>query len=134
MQFSPINLSAVVIGTFATMAFGFLWYAPWVFGRKWQKHTGMTNDKMNRGSVIMKFGPAILLMFAMGLVLAAYLPVALNWEQGAFGGLLMGAGVGATSIGMHYLFAKRSVHLFLIDAGYVVISMTIFGAIIAAMS
>jgi hypothetical protein len=35
---------------------------------------------------------------------------------------------------MHYLFAKRSVHLFLIDAGYIVIAMTIFGAIIAAMS
>lgn len=134
MQFSPINLLSVVIGTFACVLLGFLWYAPWVFGKAWQKHTGLTNDKLKRGSVIVRFGPAIVLTFAMGLVLAAYLPVGLNWEQGAFGGLVMGAGVAATTLGLHYLFAKRSVNLFLIDAGYAVICMTIFGAIIAAMS
>lgn len=134
MQFSPVNFLAVVIGTFANFLFGFLWYAPVVFGKAWQKHTGLTNDQIRRGSILLKFGPAILLTFIMGVVLAAYLPMGLNWEQGAFGGLLLGAGLAATSIGMHYLFAKRSVHLFLIDAGYIVIAMTIFGAIIAAMS
>ncbi len=134
MQFSPINFLAVAVGTFASLLFGFLWYAPQVFGKKWQKHTGMTDDKFNRGIVLMKFGPAIVLTFVMGIVLAAYLPSELDWDQGAFGGLMMGAGVGATSLGMHYLFAKRSIHLFLIDTGYVVISMTIFGAIISAMS
>ncbi|HLF62612.1 MAG TPA: DUF1761 domain-containing protein [Saprospiraceae bacterium] len=134
MQFSTVNFLAVVIGTFANFLFGFLWYAPTVFGKAWQKHTGLTNDQIKRGSVVMRFGPAIVLTFIMGLVLAAYLPMDLNWEIGAFGGLIMGAGVGATSLGMHYLFAKRSIHLYLIDAGYLVISMTIFGAIIAAMS
>jgi hypothetical protein len=134
MQFSPINFLAVAIGTFASLLFGFIWYAPQVFGRKWQKHTGMTNDKFTRDDVLMKFGPAIVLTFIMGIVLAAYLPTPLNWEHGAFGGMMMGVGIGATALGMHYLFARRSIHLFLIDAGYVAISMTILGAIISAMS
>jgi hypothetical protein len=134
MQFSPINFLAIVLGTFANFIFGFLWYAPYVFGKSWQKHTGLSNEQLERGSVILKFGPAMLLIFIMGVVLAAYLPTGLNWEQGAFGGLLLGAGLAASSIGMHYLFARRSVHLFLIDAGYIVIAMTIFGGIIAAMS
>jgi hypothetical protein len=134
MQFSPINFLAVFTGTMASLVFGFIWYAPAVFGKAWQKHTGLTDAQIRRGSIILKFGPAILLTFVMGIVLAAYLPVGLHWEQGAFGGLMMGAGVAATSLGMHYLFAKRSVNLYLIDAGYVVISMTILGAIIAGMS
>jgi len=134
MQFSPINFLAVAIGTLAGLLFGLLWYAPQVFGRAWQKHTGLTDEQIRTGSILLKFGPAIIFMFVMGVALAAFMPTGLHWDHGAFGGMVMGGGVGATAIGLHYLFAKRSINLFLIDAGYIVITMTMFGAIIAAMS
>ena len=133
MQFSPVNFLAVAVGTFLSLMFGLLWYAPQVFGKTWQKHAGLNKDQVTSG-VLMKFGPAIVLTFFMGVVLAAFLPDALDWEQGAFAGMVLGAGVGGTSLGVHYLFEKRSIHLFLIDAGYIVMSMTMFGAVIAAMS
>ncbi len=133
MQFSPVNFLAIAAGTLLSVVFGLLWYAPQVFGRTWQKHAGLNKDQVTSG-VLMKFGPAICLTFLMGAVLAAFLPGGLKWDQGAFAGMVMGAGIGGTSLGVHYLFEKRSINLFLIDAGYIVLSMTIFGAIIAAMS
>jgi hypothetical protein len=134
MQFSPLNFLALIAGVLVNFLVGVIWYAPYVFGRSWQKHTGMTNDKFKRGNVIMRIAPSLVLTFAMGLVLALFLPPGLNWEQGAFAGLIMGAGVGAAPLALHYMYARRSVNLFLIDAGYGVLMMAIFGAIIAAMS
>lgn len=134
MLFSPINFLAVATGTLVSLSIGFLWYSPFVFGKGWQKHTHLSNDQIGRGVIRMRFGPAIVLFFVMGIVIAAFMPTNINWEQGAFVGLVLGGGIAASSLGMHYLFARRSVNLFLIDAGYIVLSMAIFGAIIAAMS
>lgn len=135
MQFSHIDFAAVAVGTFAALLFGLIWYAPPVFGRTWQKHTGLTDDRMKSRSVILTFGPAIVLTFVMGVALAALLPMQrLDWTQGAFAGLLIGAGIGAAALAGHYIFARRTIHLFLIDGGYTVVSMTILGAVIAAMS
>ena len=133
MQFSPINFLAIAIGTLTSLILGLLWYSPKVFGRTWRKHSGLSEEEIKTGT-LMKFGPAIALTFLMGVVLAAFLPTHLEWDQGAFAGMILGAGVGGTSLGVHYLFEKRSFNLFLIDAGYIVLSMTIFGAVISAMS
>jgi hypothetical protein len=133
MQFSPINFLAIAAGTLASILLGILWYAPWVFGKAWQRHVHLSNDQIRREMIRIRFGPAVLLLFIMGIILAAFMPQGLDWEQGAFAGLAMGGGIGATTLGMHYLFARRSVNLFLIDAGYIVLAMTIFGAVIAAM-
>jgi hypothetical protein len=135
MQFSQINFLAVAVGTVAAFSIGIIWYAPPVFGRTWRKYVGVPREKMQQARVAGTFGPAIVLMYLMGVVLAALLPMdTLRWTQGAFGGMVMGAGMGATALAIHYIFARRAVHLFLIDAGYTVLALAISGAIIAAMT
>jgi hypothetical protein len=47
-------------------------------------------------------------------------------------GFLAGFGCVATFIGTHYLFERRSLKLFLINAGYSIVALTIMGLIIGA--
>jgi hypothetical protein len=116
-------------------AFGLVWYAPPVFGRTWLKHNGITAEQMKDGRGHLRIGPAIVLTFVTGLMLDVIMPAeALKWDDGAVMGLLVGLGLVAPAIAIHYIFSKRSVHLFLIDAGYSVFTLLIMGACIAEMS
>jgi hypothetical protein len=47
-------------------------------------------------------------------------------------GALAGIGWVATAIGVNYLFERKSFRLFLINAGYMAVSLTIMGAILGA--
>jgi len=52
--------------------------------------------------------------------------------MGAMWGFLAGFGWVATFVGTHYLFERRSLTLFLINAGYSIVALTVMGTIIAA--
>ena len=47
-------------------------------------------------------------------------------------GLLCGIGIAASMMGVNYLFQRRSVKLYLIDAGHIVLGLAIVGAIVGA--
>ena len=74
--------------------------------------------------------------FVLGLVSAVNLAMFLGEEadmsSGAFYGFLAGFGWVATFVGTHYLFERKSFKLFLINAGYSVVALTIMGLIIGA--
>ncbi|MEO0341740.1 MAG: DUF1761 domain-containing protein, partial [Bacteroidota bacterium] len=53
-----------------------------------------------------------------------------SWIWGLIGGVLAGFGWVALSLGMIYLFERRSFKLFLINAGYLVVSFTLMGIIL----
>jgi hypothetical protein len=134
MDFTNINFVAIALGTIGALLFGFVWYAPPVFGKVWQRHTKITDAQMKE-KVLLRFGPAIALTFITGVMLDVLLPAdMLRWDDGAVMGLLVGLGIVAPAIAIHYIFARKSVHLYLIDAGYSVFSMLILGGILAAMS
>ena len=52
---------------------------------------------------------------------------------GVGAGVAAGAGWVATSYGINYLFAQRSLTLFFIDAGYHTLQFTLYGAILALL-
>ena len=74
--------------------------------------------------------------FILGLIAAINLAMFMGPENdptmGAMWGFLAGAGWVATFVGTHYLFERKSFKLFLINAGYSVVALTIMGVIIAA--
>lgn len=45
-------------------------------------------------------------------------------------GFIVGLGFIATSFGVNYLFAQRSMKLWLIDAGYVTVQFTVMGLVL----
>jgi uncharacterized membrane protein YagU involved in acid resistance len=68
--------------------------------------------------------------FGMGMVMQLHPAPSLG--TGAAVGLVIGLAFVATAFGINYLFAQKSLRLYLIDAGYMVALMTIIGTIIGA--
>ena len=129
---APFNILAVLVAALSTFLIGGLWYSPAVFGKAWMKENGFTEESMKNSNMVKIFG----LAFVLGLIAAVNLAMFLGQEgtvaDGAFYGFLAGFGWVATFVGTHYLFERKSFRLFLINAGYSVVALTVMGVIIAA--
>ena len=75
-------------------------------------------------------------MFVLALIASASFAVFLGPDLDAMTGALYGFTAGlcwvTTSIGMDYLFERRSLTLFLINGGYHTLQFTLIGAILGA--
>ena len=78
------------------------------------------------------FGLAFFLGLIAAINLAMYMGPENNPAMGALWGFLAGFGWVATFVGTHYLFERKSFKLFLINAGYSIVALTVMGVIIAA--
>lgn len=129
---SRVNHLAVFISAVVFFLIGSLWYMV-LFGQKWMALTGAA------GKTAPAMGPTLAVGFILSWLLAYVIGIALAdtsnpnpARHGVEFGLFMGIGVFATMTLMDYLFEGRSVTLWLINAGYVVVGMAIMGAIIGA--
>jgi hypothetical protein len=128
-----INWIAVAIAAVASFVLGGLWYSPVLFGKAWQRETGLTDEQLKNGNMAMIFGVSLLLALLAAWNFANFLgprpSLALGIGAGASAGLLW---VGA-SFGMNYLFERKSFKLFAINAGYHTLQFTIFGLVLALL-
>ncbi len=135
MEFSHINFLAVIVATVAAFALGMLWYVG-LFGKLWQRELGMTDEQMKGANMAMIFGSTPVLTFAMALGMAMLWHTqnmdGLTWMVGMYHGLFIGLMFVATSMGINYLYQRKSMTLWLIDAGYQVCFMAMIGAILGA--
>lgn len=132
MEASQLNYWAILVSALSTFLIGGLWYSPAVFGKAWMKENGLTEDDLKKGSMAKIFGLAFLLGLIAAVNLAMFLGSEADAAMGAFYGFLAGFGWVAMFIGTHYLFERKSMKLFLINAGYSVVALTVMGVIIGA--
>jgi biotin transporter BioY len=59
---ADIDWIAVVVSVIASMALGFIWYSKFAFLKMWQEDTGMTDEKMREGNMVMMFGGMIMMI------------------------------------------------------------------------
>jgi len=124
-----INYLAVIAAGLSAFLLGGIWYGP-LFGKPWQRATGLTDETLKAGSPALIFPLAALLSLIAALVFAMFLgpDPALPFALGA------GASAGlcwvAASIGIIYLFERRPLNHFLINAGYVTLQFTLYGLIL----
>jgi len=127
-----LNYLALIAAAISTFVIGGLWYSPAVFGKAWMRENGFKEEDMKKGNMVKIFG----LAFILGLIAAVNLAMFMGPEKdpamGALWGFLAGAGWVATFVGTHYLFERKSFTLFLINAGYSIVALTLMGVIIAA--
>ncbi len=45
-----INWFGIIAGTIVAMVLGMIWYGPGVFGKKWMKAVGLTEEQMKKDS------------------------------------------------------------------------------------
>lgn len=130
MDTSFLNYWAILVSALSTFMIGGLWYSPAVFGKAWMKENGFTEEDLKKGNMTKIFGLAFLMGLIAAINLAMFLGPDADVSMGGFYGFLTGFGWVATFVGTHYLFERRSFKLFLINAGYSVVALTIMGLII----
>jgi hypothetical protein len=122
---------AVLAAAAASFLLGGLWYSPLLFAKAWQREAGVSDEQMKNANVGLIFGLSFVLALIAAWVFALFLgprpPLALGLGAGFSAGLCW---VGS-SFGISYLFERRSLKLFLINAGYHTLQFTAIGLILA---
>jgi hypothetical protein len=126
------NYLAIMVAALSTFLIGGLWYSPALFGKAWMRENGFTEESLKGGNMIKIFGLAFLLGLIASVNLAMFIGAESDPIMGGLWGFLAGAGWVATFIGTHYLFERKSFTLFLINAGYSIVALTLMGVILAA--
>ena len=129
-----VNYVAVLIAGVSAMVTGSIWYGP-LFGKTWIKLTGISKGGMKNSEMPKQYGLMFLGALVQSYVLSHFIHYAgaVGPILGAKTGLFVAVGfVGASTLG-NYIFAKRPMTLFYIDAGYALVNLGIMGAIIASL-
>jgi uncharacterized membrane protein len=128
--FLNLNWLAIIVAAVSAFMLGGLWYSPLMFVNKWMKETGITQESTKNANMLKLFGFSFILSFIASFFLAMFIGAGAGGAVGALAGFMAGFGWVFTFLGIIYLFESRSLALFMINAGYSVVSMTIMGFII----
>ena len=137
MDFSTINIWAVLVATLSTFAVGAVWYGP-LFGKAWMKAVGYTEENVQGHNMGKIFGLAFLFELIMAFNLAMFLTgspeaaATMTGATGAFYGFLAGFGWIFFALAVNSLYEDRSWQYIFINGGYWSISFTIMGFIIGS--
>ncbi|PKB19426.1 uncharacterized protein DUF1761 [Novosphingobium kunmingense] len=124
----PVNWLAVGLGTVVFFLVGAVWYGA-LFAVPWQREVGV--GEAPRGSAVVRvMGLTLLCEFlvvsTLGHLFARTQPAPHVVMMMALGFALT---VMAPSLGINYLHQRKSLNLFLIDAGHFVVGMAAVGAV-----
>jgi hypothetical protein len=125
------NLWAVIAAAVSGFVLGGLWYSPALFGKVWQREAGVSDEQMKNANMALIFGLSLVLCLVASFVFAMFLgprpPLALGLGAGFSAGLCWVS----ASFGINYLFERKTLKLFLINAGYHTLQFTLIGLILA---
>lgn len=122
-----VNLWAVLAAALSSFLLGGLWYSPAVFGRVWCREAGKAPQ---RGHSVMVFGLGLALALVAAFAFASFLGPHPPLGVAARSGAVAGVAWVASSLGINYLFAERSLKLWLIDGGYHTARFVLFGLVL----
>ena len=132
MREIPIHFVALLGAAVAKMAIGALWYSPALFVKPWLKLSGITEKQMKEG-----MGKALVVDFVGSFLMAFVLVHAIRYAGAvtALQGLAVGffnwlGFVAVVTIGT-VTYERKPFNLFLLNNGYLLISLSAMGAILA---
>ena len=157
-----INFLAIIIAALSTLAVGFIWYNPKVFGTIWMKEAGIPNEKSKGSNMAITFGMSLIYALFISLILrflvvhqtgalgmvggdasiakpsfAAFMTdygtAFRTAKHGALHGFLTGLFFIFPIIANNAMYEKRSFKYTMIVSGYWTVCFTIMGAIICQM-
>lgn len=128
--FNNLNWLAIIVAALSGFIIGGLWYSPLLFSKRWMKENGFSEDSPRKANMAMIFGLSAVLLFVASFFLAMFIGTGAGAVGGATAGFLAGFGWVFTYLGVIYLFESKTLALFLINALYSIVSLTIMGLII----
>jgi hypothetical protein len=130
MDISKLNYIAVLVAAAASFVIGGVWYSPILFANVWMRETGLKDEELRGRNMGLVFGTSFVLSLVISFNLAAFLAGPPNLAWGITAGALAGIGWVAASFGITYLFEKKSMKLFLVNAGYHAVTFMVMGGIL----
>ena len=129
-----MNWLAVGLGTVAFFAVGAIWYGM-LFRKAWQAAVGLSEEQLRTGANMpLIFGTCFALEFIVVLVVGHMFDFL---EPGNHAKMMitigLALGVMSPAIGITYLYMRKSLKLFLIDAGHFVVGMAAVGGVFVAL-
>ena len=125
-----MNWLAVVVATLAFFAVGAIWYTA-LFGKVWQREVGLSDEQLTGGrNMMLIMGTCFALEFIVCLTVGHmfdFLAPSDRAKMMIAVGLALG--VMAPAIGINYLYQRKSLKLFLVDAGHSIVGMAAVGAV-----
>ena len=124
-----INGWAVLVAAASSFLLGGIWYGP-LFKNVWCREAGVDPDPAKGGHPAKVFGGAFVLSLIAAAVFATWLGPKPELADAVCKGAVTGAAFVAASFGINYLFANRSLKLWLIDGGYHTLQFTLYGLVL----
>jgi hypothetical protein len=131
-----VNWVAVIAATVINMGLGYLWYGP-LFGKKWMALMGM-DPNMKKDPEMMKKGNMAMMWlvpvsFISAYVLAHFIQYtdSTTWMDGAQCGFWLWLGFQLPIVIHAKLFGNSKTELLYLNAGYLLVSIMIQGALLA---
>ena len=126
---SEINWLPVLLGALAFFLVGAIWYGV-LFSKAWQKAAGISDEQLQGGNMALIFGLTFLAEVVIAMTLC-HLIVRTGASDRAV--MMMAIGFGATimtpAIGINYLYLRKTLAHFLIDAGHFIVGMAAMGGV-----
>lgn len=119
----------VLAGTAAFFAVGALWYGV-IFAKPWQRATGLSTTQLKSSNM----APIFALTFAFEMLIAMVLwHLVARTDPPQFVVMMMAVGfavgVMIPAIGINYLYLRKPLALFVIDAGHFLVGMAAMGGV-----
>ncbi len=127
-----INYWAVLVAAISSFVIGGLWYAPFLFGKVWQKAVGLSDDELKSASMGKTFGISFVLSVIISYGMANFFGPEVNMNMGIMYGAMTALFFVIPSMGTNSLFEHHKLNLFLINAGYNLVTYVVIGTIIGA--
>lgn len=136
-NFDYLNWPAVAVAALAYFGLGALWYSKALFAKRWIADLKIdVNDPDAKKGMGMMFGGSLVMMFVQSLaiaIIAERLGIrGAGWMSGLKLGALTGSCFCAATVGVNYLYEKKPMSLFLINAGYAIVGNIIAAVIICS--
>lgn len=132
MEMSSVNWLAVAVAGISAFVLGGVWYSPALFGKAWMKENNLSVDDVQKGNKAKIFGWSFILSLLMAVNLAMFLnDPKINLEMGIIYGLLTGVWI-FCGIAIVALFELKSARYIFVNGGYMLVALTLMGAIIGA--
>ena len=135
LDLGNINYIAVVVAIVINMALGAAWYSPLLFAKPWMAANDLTEESISEaGSATKGYVVAVIasIVIAFAIALFAQASGVDTAVEGLLLGLAAGLGFVATTFAANYIFESRPLKLYLINAGYPVVSLALIGLLIGA--
>lgn len=129
---SRLNYWAVLTAALSAFLIGGAWYSSALFGKPWMTANGLTDADLRRGNIVLIFGGSFTLALISALAMSLLIRRSPTFPFGVIAGALVGLCWVGTAFGVTYLFERKPLVLFVINAGYHLVTFTVMGAILGA--